>query len=109
VQPGAWNTSDPTALAEVQGQVTDLIASLINASPCSAMYMLRLNPSNCHLEYSTDGGTTWLEVSGWDSFPSCVTAIIGETGAGNIVMSNVPFFPPTPIWIEDGSDWVYAG
>jgi len=98
LQPPAWAISDPTRLAEVLGQVTDLILAIGTAGPC----MFRLTAS-CMLQYSLDGGTTWIDVTDWGTnFPRCVRA-----NQARVVMQP-DTYPPIPEETPDGTNWVYS-
>jgi len=100
-QPLAWTTTDSTALADLLGRVTDLINLIGTAEACMApQYRLT---SECGLQYSLDGGTTWLDVDGWtENFPLCV-----RSNQARIVMQE-DIYPPVPQETEDGTNWVYS-
>jgi hypothetical protein len=74
--PSTWDPTLTTAqLAQALDRVDQLrhlFADAVNVPCCS--YQLQFT-SGCALQYSTDGGTTWTDVAGWDSnFPTCVQA-----------------------------------
>jgi hypothetical protein len=74
VQPSTWDTLDTGVLQTIIGKATDLIALVSNATGCVSL-LFRLSDS-CVLQSSSDGGTTWVDVSGWATqFPLCVAAI----------------------------------
>lgn len=77
-QTNIWaGMTEADALAAV-GAAWDLIASVANATACT-VFSLQFT-MGCTLQYSTDGGTTWTDVPGWDSyFAECVG---GSTGGG---------------------------
>lgn len=99
LQPPTWAITDPTRMAEVLGQVTDLIVALGTAGAC----MFRLTAS-CLLQYSLDGGTTWTDVTDWTTnFPTCVAS-----NTPRIVMQAGEEDPPIPEITPDGMDYVYS-
>jgi hypothetical protein len=101
-QPKAWATTDSTALADLLGRVTDLIARIGTAELCVAP-QFRLT-AECGLQYSLDGGTTWLDVTDWSTnFPLCV-----RSNQAHVVMQAGYDHPPVPEWNGDGTDWVYS-
>lgn len=84
--PATWlDTLSDAARDAVLGQV-DYLRSLIGEAlnvPCCS-YELRFT-SGCVLQFSTDGGTTWNDVTGWDAnFANCVSGVI------------IPPVPPNP-------------
>ena len=98
LQPPAWDITDPTRMAEVLGQVTDLIVALGTAGAC----MFRLT-NTCLLQYSLDGGTTWVDVTDWaTNFPLCVR----ENQARVVMQADT--YPPVPEETADGTNWVYS-
>jgi len=98
-QPPAWTTTDPTALADLLGRLTDLIALIGTAGAC----MFRLT-SECGLQYSLDGGTIWVDVTDWTiNFPLCV-----RSNQARVVMDPAYSDPPIPEQITGNTDWVYA-
>ena len=100
-QPPAW-TADAAALPDLLGRVTDLIARIGTAGECMAPEF-RLT-AGCGLQYSLDGGTTWLDVTDWaTNFPLCV-----RSSQARAVMQAGYDHPPVPEWNEDGTDWVYS-
>jgi hypothetical protein len=99
LQPPAWAITDPTRMGEVLGQVTDLIVSLGTAGAC----MFRLTADTCLLQYSLDGGTTWIEVTDWaTNFP------LGVRSAQARVLMQSDVYPPIPEETPDGANWVYS-
>jgi len=98
LQPPAWDITDPGRMTEVLGQVTDLILAIGTAGAC----MFRLTAS-CMLQYSLDGGTTWIDVTDWGTnFPLCVRA-----NQARVVMQ-ADTYPPIPEETPDGTNWVYS-
>ena len=98
LQPPAWAITDQARMAEVLGQVTDLIVALGTAGAC----MFRLTDT-CLLQYSLDGGTTWTDVTDWAlNFPLCVRA-----NQARVVMQT-DTYPPVPEETPDGTNWVYS-
>jgi hypothetical protein len=108
VNPATWDEPSPAALSDVLARATDLISIVALAGVCTAV-QIRYTPS-CQLEYSLDGGTTWIQVDGWNTyFKSCVIAAGSDTWVGPIVMVDGSNHPPVPVWNEAGDDWIYAG
>lgn len=75
--PATWlDTLSDAARDAVLGQV-DYLRSLISEAlnvPCCS-YQLRFT-SSCVLQFSTDSGVTWTDVSGWDAnFAACVSGV----------------------------------
>ena len=98
LQPPAWHIADQARMTEVLGQVTDLILAIGTAGPC----MFRLTAS-CMLQYSVDGGTTWVDVTDWGvNFPLCV-----RSNQARVVMQS-DVYPPIPEETPDGANWVYS-
>jgi len=98
LQPPAWAITDATRMSEVLGQVTDLIVALGTAGAC----MFRLT-NTCLLQYSLDGGTTWVDVTDWAlNFPLCVR----ENQARVVMQADI--YPPVPEETPDGTNWVYS-
>jgi len=78
-QPAAWAASDPTALQTVLDRATRLVEMIGDATGCAEM-QFRLT-SGCVLQFSTDGGTTWTDVTGWpENAPGCYTGATGPPG-----------------------------
>jgi hypothetical protein len=73
------------ATVELMREYVDKLKSILSmAAPCCDV-TLRLEP-NCVLQYSLDGGVTWIDVAGWaDNFATCVRQ------AG---IPDVPLLPP---------------
>lgn len=76
--PSTWlDTLSDAALDTVLGRVDylrSLVAQAVNVPCCS--YQVQL-AANCELQFSTDGGSTWHPVPGWDAnFGPCVKAAI---------------------------------
>lgn len=98
LQPPTWAITDQTRMNEVLGQVTDLIVALGTAGAC----MFRLTAS-CLLQYSLDGGTTWIDVTDWGlNFPLCV-----RSAQARVVMQP-DTYPPIPEETPDGANWIYS-
>src|ERR1035437_614061 len=98
LQPPAWAITDPTRMAEVLGQVTDLIIALGTAGTC----MFRLTDT-CLLQYSLDGGSSWTDVTDWaTNFPLCV-----RSNQARVVMQ-LDTYPPVPEETPDGTNWMYS-
>lgn len=73
--PSTWNAGSDAGTDLVLSRVTELQEALWGGMdvPCCNV-TLRLSDS-CVLQFSTDGGTTWTDVTGWsDNFCSCATA-----------------------------------
>lgn len=66
--PSAWLVADDAAMYTTLARVTKLREMLGVGTPCMN-YQLRFN--GCILQYSTDFGSTWTAVDGWDGFCSC--------------------------------------
>ena len=79
-QQGAWDPASPGA--DVASQQAQKLMSLIGETGgCPGMLEFRFEES-CELQYSTDAGTTWIDVPGWSSFSAeCFTGPAGPTGA----------------------------
>lgn len=78
-QPIVW---DPTSAgaADAQQQAQDLMAIIGAAGVCTDMLTFQFT-SGCGLQYSVDGGITWIDVPGWDTYaPTCFTGPTGPTG-----------------------------
>ena len=100
-QPAAW-TADRAALPDLLGRVQDLI-NLIGTSEVCMAPEFRLT-AECGLQYSLDGGTSWLDVTDWSTqFPLCV-----RSNQARVVMAAGYSDPPIPELITDGTDWLYS-
>jgi hypothetical protein len=75
--PSSWLVADDAAMYATLARVTKLREMLGVGTPCMS-YQLRFN--NCVLQYSTDGGTTWIDVDGWDGFCPCVQDCVTPIG-----------------------------
>jgi hypothetical protein len=101
-QPPTWPSMSQSALADLLGRVTDLIARIGTAELCMAP-QFRLT-AECGAQYSLDGGTTWLDFTDWaTNFPLCV-----RTVQARVVMQAGYDHPPIPEWTAGGDDWVYT-
>jgi hypothetical protein len=99
LQPPTWAITDHDRMSEILGQVTDLILAIGTAAPC----MFRLTAS-CMLQYSVDGGTTWIDVTDWGvNFPICVAS-----NTPKIVMQSGEQDPPIPEVNAERTDYVYS-
>lgn len=99
VQPLAWTTTDPTALADLLGRVTDLMNMFGTAGP---PMQLQLSATGV-LQTSNDGGSTWTDVSGWvDNLPDTVHHVQAR------VLMEPDTYPPVPQETPDGTDWLYS-
>lgn len=80
--PSTWVSGSPSALDVTLSRVTKLQEMVWSAmdNPCCDVAM-RLT-ADCHLQFSTDGGSTWHDVDGW------------TTNIGGCVRSNIPLVPP---------------
>jgi hypothetical protein len=68
--PSSWLVADDDAMYTTLGRVTRLRQMLGDRAECF-MFSLQFT-EYCVLQYSTDGGATWTDVSGWDTnFPVC--------------------------------------
>ncbi len=78
-QRTTWNgdaSAIQTALDRVQ-----LLMSIFGTAEACTMVTWRFTDA-CILQFSDDGGTTWTDTPGWDTFaPSCFTGPTGATGA----------------------------
>jgi hypothetical protein len=102
IQPPTWTTTDRTALADLLGRVTDLIALVGTAEVCVApQFRLAVDGP---LQYSLDGGTTWLDVTDWTAN---LPDIIHDTQA-RVLMTADLSYPPIPQENADGTDWLYT-
>src|SRR5215472_2414803 len=78
-QPAAWDAS-PSAVLTVLDQATALVEQFITGVDCVSALEFRFTDA-CVLQYSLDGGTTWLNTPGWSTFSSaCFTGPAGPTG-----------------------------
>lgn len=78
-QPSAWDPASP-GFAAAQGQAQGLMAIFSEAGVCTDMLQFQFTDT-CGLQYSIDGGTSWIDVPGWDTFaPSCFTGPTGPAG-----------------------------
>jgi len=79
-----WIAADDAAMSQVLTWVDLLKEMVMTSGPCCDVEM-RLQDS-CVLQFSKDGGDTWIDVTGWaDNFGPCVTSIVVP-----------PTPPPTP-------------
>lgn len=101
LQPPAW-TADSTHIGDLLGRVTDLIAIVGTAGVCEVLAM-RMT-SGCALQYSLDGGSTWITVTDWATeFPLCV-----RSNQARVVMDPAYSDPPIPEQNGTHTDWVYS-
>lgn len=95
-QPAIYDpTSGDVSVAQQQAQT--LMAIIGSAGECTDMLTFRFTDT-CILQYSVDGGTTWVDVPGWDTFsPSCFTGPEGPAGpvgpAGGFDPGTPPYQP----------------
>ena len=100
-QPATWQV-DTAALPDLLGRVQDLI-NIIGTSEACVAPEFRLT-SGCGLQYSLDGGTTWLDFTDWSAnFPNCVKVV-----QAYVVMDPAYSHPPIPEQTVDGTDWLYS-
>lgn len=100
IQPLAWTTTDPTALADLLGRVTDLMNMFGTAGP---PMQLQLSAAGV-LQTSSDGGSTWVDVAGWsDNMPDVVHDL-----QARVLMADGESYPPVPQELDDGTDWLYS-
>jgi hypothetical protein len=101
-QPSTWKTTTVDELNTALGKATDLIAIIGTAGLCVSLQMQLT--ADCKLQYSLDGGSTWVDVTNWPTdFPTCV--------AGNtprIQMQAGYTYPPVPEVNGTGDDYVYS-
>jgi len=64
---------------------------------------IRLN-SDYVLQYSLDGGATWVDITGWDTYSAGFVASLTP----RIQMQSAYSFPPIPEWNAEGTDYVYV-
>lgn len=69
--PSSWLVADDTAMYNTLARVTKLRQMIGDRVECMS-YQERFDAGSCQLQYSLDGGTTWLEVAGWSDFLSCL-------------------------------------
>lgn len=80
-QPSTWDTSDAGVLQTTLFRVMALIDLIGSAAGCEPLVEFRLT-TECVMQYSTDGGTTWADVAGWvTSAPGCYAGAPGAPGA----------------------------
>jgi hypothetical protein len=83
INPSSWITASDAATAAILDRAVALKQLVAQAGPCP-MYQLQLT-AGCVLQYSTDGGSTWADVAGWDAnFSNCVSSV------------TIPIIPPNP-------------
>jgi hypothetical protein len=100
-QPRAW-TADSAALPDLIGRVNDLIHLIGTSEVCVAMEFQLT--AGCGLQYSLDGGASWLDVTDWATqFPLCV-----RSNQARVLMQAGYSHPPIPEQVTDGTDWVYS-
>lgn len=82
-QPSAWDTSDAGVLQTTLFRVMGLIDQVGSAVACEGVTPMQLRVNNCQLQSSTDGGTTWTEIDGWESYQSlCLPLVSMKVGDG---------------------------
>lgn len=75
VQPTTWDTADPVVLLATQTSATELIEAVGTATVCPVFEM---RVFDCNLQFSVDGGVTWVTVTDWATFLStCIPAQVG--------------------------------
>lgn len=73
-QPTTWMASGG-ALLDVQTSATELIELVGTATVCP---MFEMRVSGCNLQFSVDGGSTWITVASWGDFLDiCIPAQVG--------------------------------
>lgn len=93
VQPSAYQAAS-AGYADAVGQAQGLMAIFSEGGVCTDMLQFQFTDT-CGLQYSLDGGVTWIEVPGWDTFaPSCFTGPVGATGATGAAGGFTPGVPP---------------
>ncbi len=65
VQPSSWTASSPSALSDVLTSATELIERFGTTEGCE---VLAMRVSDCALQFSVDGGDTWVTVTDWSSY-----------------------------------------
>jgi hypothetical protein len=69
-QPTTWDSSDPTVVQLAQDRSQELMSMFAEAGACE---VLEMRISDCLLQFSVDGGTTWTTVSDWSELTdSCL-------------------------------------
>lgn len=97
-QPSAWDPTS-TGYADVLAQAQSLMGIFSAAEVCTDMLQFQFTDT-CGLQYSVDGGATWIDVPGWDTFAS--TCFKGDTGATGATGATGPAYvgqgsaPPNP-------------
>ena len=88
-QPTAWDPASP-GYADVLAQAQSLMAIFSGAEDCT--YMLTWNfTDTCILQYSVDGGATWIDVPGWAEFaPTCFAGPVGPVGPAFVGQGDAP-------------------
>jgi len=72
IQPSSWVVADNVALNDVLLNASDLIGSIGQGGDC-VDFQERLQ--DCVLQYSLDGGSTWVDVAGWAAnLQACIAA-----------------------------------
>lgn len=70
--PSTWLVADDDAMYDTLTRVNRLRQMLGERADCGASMMIRYDGASCQLQQSVDGGTTWTEVDGWNSFNACL-------------------------------------
>jgi len=82
--PATWKAVDRADLLQALNWMQELKDTVASAGPCCDVAM-RLT-AGCVLQFSTDSGTTWHDVTGWAAnFCTCVSACV------------IPPVPPNPL------------
>jgi len=96
VQPAAWNAS-PSAVLTVLDQATLLLERFGTAEVCMPPVQFQLTES-CLLQYSIDGGATFVTVPGWTDWATlCFTGPTGPAGPPGPPGGFTPGPPPNPV------------
>lgn len=89
--PAQWNGDDAAQQLAVTASTQLLLA--VGAAEVCPVLEFRFT-AGCVLQVSLDGGTTWADVPGWDTFaPGCFTGPTGPEGPAGPVP---PPVPPNP-------------
>lgn len=102
--PSSWLVADDDAMSTTLYRVTKL-REMIGARAICMSFAIRFDAASCQLQQSTDGGTTWIEVDGWDDFVTCLppqTLIEFDSGCTlSQSLDGGMSYEAVPGWIEN--------
>lgn len=107
--PSSWLVADDDAMFNTLARVARLKEMLGVGTECTSS-MIRFDGSTCQLQESVDGGTTWMEVDGWEDFNACLppqTLVDYDSGCTlNQSLDGGMTYQPVPGWIDSFSQCV---